>query len=540
MCVKNKTAVYKAVVRSKEKSVKPIKYILVAVAMIQQQASAQVARRLADSLEYHVEMQATIGSGDHSPLWLNSNRYGLSSVKCNYGYLRGAVQRPVSTDDGQRWALGYAIDAAVTTGLTSRLVLQQAFVEARWLKGTLTVGSKEQPMELKNQQLSSGSQTLGINARPVPQVRLALPEYWTIPYTKGWLALKGHLAYGMFTDDGWQRDFAAPAARRTEHALYHSKAGYLRIGSKAISLEVGMEMASQFGGTTYDYPKPGSVVEHDKGLKAFYHALIPGGTDEGESGTEGAYENADGNHVGSWVARLNVDMPTWYAALYADHFFEDQSGMFLLDYDGYGSGAEWNAKKDSRYFMYDLKDMLVGLELRLKQWPWLNTLLVEYMHTKYQSGPVYHDHAQNISTHISGRDNYYNHSTFTGWQHWGMVAGNPLYMSPLYNDDGIIDVRNNRFTAWHFGVNGQLSARFSYRVLATTQKGYGTYSNLYANPRNNFSMMAEATYQLPNTGWSIRGAAALDSREIYGKNVGFQLTVGKSGFLTSNKRKITK
>lgn len=33
-----------------------------------------------------------------------------------------------------------------------------------------------------------------------------------------------------------------------------------------------------------------------------------------------------------------------------DHYFEDHSGMFFLDYDGYGSGENWNVKERSRYF----------------------------------------------------------------------------------------------------------------------------------------------------------------------------------------------
>ena len=84
--------------------------------------------------------------------------------------------RPLSNDDGRRWGVGYGVDLALAAGFTSTLVIQQAYIEARWLKGVLTVGAKEQPMELKNQELSSGSQTLGINARPVPQVRIALPD----------------------------------------------------------------------------------------------------------------------------------------------------------------------------------------------------------------------------------------------------------------------------------------------------------------------------------------------------------------------------
>ena len=207
---------------------------------------------LTDSLHYRAELQTTLSSGDNTPLWLNANKYGLSSLKTTNGYLRGAVYRPLSADDGRKWGVGYGADVAVAAGFTSKLVVQQAYVEGRWLKGVLTVGAKEYPMELKNQELSTGAQTLGINARPIPQVRLALPDYWTIPGTHNWLALKGHIAYGKTTDDNWQKDFTGQHNKYTEGALFHSKAGYLRIGNAEkvlFSLELGLEMANQFGGT---------------------------------------------------------------------------------------------------------------------------------------------------------------------------------------------------------------------------------------------------------------------------------------------------
>ena len=137
-------------------------------------------------VKWGVEMQASFSKGK-TPLWLNANKHGLSSLERNNGYLRGSLIRPLSTDSARRWALGYGVDVAVPVNYTSHVVVQQAFVEARWLHGVLSVGAKEYPMELKNQTLSSGSQTLGINARPVPQVRLALPEYLDLAYIK-WLA----------------------------------------------------------------------------------------------------------------------------------------------------------------------------------------------------------------------------------------------------------------------------------------------------------------------------------------------------------------
>lgn len=483
-------------------------------------------------IEVLTEAQVTAASGDHNPLWLNANKYGLSSLDKTNGYVRAGAFRSIDNDSSRRWAWGAGLDLAVAGGFTSTFVVHQAYGELRWLKGLLTVGSKEQPMELKNQELSSGSQTFGINARPVPTVRLSLPDYWVVPYTRQWLAVKGHVAYGMTTDDGWQKDFTRQQSRYTEHALYHSKAGYLRIGPKNITVEFGLEMACQFGGTLHVFDGPQeTVINADKGLGAFFHALVPGGNDA----TDGDWHNAEGNHLGSWVARVNFDYPKWNLGVYADHFFEDNSSMLHVSYAGWGKGDEAWVRKDNRYFLHDFKDWMLGAELKLKENPWLNDIVVEYLYTKYQGGPIYHDHTAAINEHLCGRDHFYNHGLYTGWQHWGMVMGNPLYLSPLYNEDHTIYVLNNRFVAWHFGFSGDPLVRLHYRLLATWQRGYGTYDNLYPDPRENFSLLAEASYQFPRQ-WAVKAAFGLDTGEIYGKNIGLQLTVTKTGFLQLKKK----
>ena len=235
--------------------------------------------------------------------------------------------------------------------------------------------------------------------------------------------------------------------------------------------------------------------------------------------------------MGSWVVRANCEQPGWGVSLYADHFFEDQSQLFLLDYDGYGTGEDWDRWEHFGWFVYDLRDMLVGAELRLKHCKWLQSVVAEYLYTKYQSGPVYHDHTMVISDHIGGIDDYYNHYVFTGWQHWGQVMGNPLYRSPLYNDNGMINVLNNRFWAWHLGMSGTPAEGLHYRLLATWQKGFGTYHHPLVEPQNNVSLMAEARYAFPKDskleGWSLKGAVALDRGELLGDNAGVQLTIGK-------------
>ena len=58
------------------------------------------------------------------------------------GYIRTAVYRPLSVDDGHKWGIGYGVDVAVPLNYTSNFVVQQAYIEGRWLHGTLTIGGK--------------------------------------------------------------------------------------------------------------------------------------------------------------------------------------------------------------------------------------------------------------------------------------------------------------------------------------------------------------------------------------------------------------
>ena len=488
------------------------------------------------NLEYRAGLQTTMSNGN-TPLWINANRHGLSSLEEVNGYVRGAVERPLRRDSAFRWGMGYGVDMAVAYGFTSNVVVQQAYVEGRWLHGVITVGSKEYPMELKNNSLSSGSQTFGINARPVPQVRMALPEYWTVPLTRGWLHLKGHVAFGRMTDDNWQHDFTGRRNKYADNVLYHSKAGYLKIGNDDVfcpwSVEMGLEKGTLFGGTSY-VPAGGgtmNVFENGTGLKAYWNVFIPGGSDANET----QYTNFEGDQLGSWMMRVNYENEIFGAHFYVDKFFEDHSSMFQLDYNGYGTGEEWNIKKKSKYLLYDFKDWMLGAEVNLKKGIWLRDIVFEYIYTKYQSGPVYHDRTPSMNDHVGGRDNFYNHGIFTGWQHWGQVIGNPLYRSPVYNKTGTINVDNNRFMALHLGLGGAPSDNVSYRLLATYQEGLGTYDKPYTHAKTNVSVMAEATYAFNGRrlkGWSVRCGYGMDFGGILGDNYGAQITILKTGLLS--------
>lgn len=479
-----------------------------------------------------VEASGTVGGGSFTPMWLMSNRYGIVSPYANSAYQRVFLSNDTELYSQRRWKIGYGVDFMVNQHGIDPVMVHQAYGEVTYRLGTLTVGQKEMPMEMKNPRLSSGSQTLGINALPIPQVRLELNDFWLIPLGGRWVGLKGHIAFGRYTDDKWQKDFTHEQSKHMSGQLFHSKAGYLRIHKpkSPLTITLGLEMAAQFGGTSHRIGPDGSMFEQKQstGIKALGNAIIPGlAGDEGE----GLYANSQGNTLGSWLARIDYSALGGTFSIYADKFFEDHSSMFQVDYDGYGTGDEWNKKVRKKMIMYDFSDMMVGLEWK-KDKPWyIDNVVVEYLHTKYQSGPINHDRTPDISDHVAGRDNFYNHQIFTGWQHWGMVQGNTLYLSPIYNDDGEIDCHGSRFIACHLGLGGMIIPRLTYRILASWQCSWGTYFHIFPDPRENVSAMCEVKYSnfslFGYKGWNVTGAVALDSGKLRGTNWGFQATISK-------------
>lgn len=472
-------------------------------------------------IEYNIETQGSFANGD-TPLWLNANHYGLSSIKGNNGYLRAAISHNVNADSLNKWRIGYGLDLAAPINYTSHFIIQQLYADFEYKKIRLTIGAKQQPMLLKNTSLSSGSQTLGINARPIPCVRFEIPEYLNISGRGDWAAIRGHISYGMQTDGNFEADYVGTntSAHYAKNVLVHTKAGYLRLGNKQkfpLTFEGGIEMATQFGGTAYNVVTWDGIntspLKMTHKLKDFINATFGLGGDV----TDGqGYANATGNTLGSWLARLSWQERNWALSVYYDHFFEDHSQMFL---------------------QYGWLDGLVGVEARLPHNHIVDNVLYEFVKTTYQSGPVYHDHTTAIPDQISGTDNYYNHSIYTGWQHWGQAIGNPLFTSPLYNHKADLFFTSNRFKAHHVGISGSPCNGLHYRLFYTHQRSLGTYSIPYDMARTNNSYMFEVGFsplrigKINTKGWGLKTTFAFDRGDLLGNNTGFQLTISKVGLL---------
>lgn len=466
--------------------------------------TATAIEQAVKSPTYRVQMQGTIDDG-FAPLWLNANRYGRTDVKGDDGHLAAGIFHEAKADSDRKWRIGYGLELLVSAHYGAHFYVQQAFADFDYKRVRLSVGSKERPMQLKNQELSSGSQTFGINARPIPEVRIELPEY--LPLAR-WAAIKGHFGYGILTDGRWQRDYVdvEQGQHYARRAFYHSKAGYLRLGNSRrfpLVFEGGLEMACTFGGIIHNPNVHEGELKLKTGIKDFIKAIYAGGSDI----TDGDYLNAQGNTVGSWLLSLKYEQPEWAVRAYYDHFFEDESQMFL---------------------QYGWLDGLVGVEITLPKNPVATTFVYEFVRTTYQSGPIYHDHTDHISTQISAADNYYNHSLYTGWQHWGQAIGNALYTSPIYYANNGLEFVGNRFVAHHFGLSGDPLPTLHYRLLFSYMSNYGNYNIPYPETRYMNSFLAEVRYAPTRfKGWSGTLAFGLDRGRQIGDNTGVQLTLTK-------------
>lgn len=456
---------------------------------------------------YKIETGANVSSGDYAPYWFTANRYGLGSVEPNSFFVNAGVSLKKSFNHG--WKIDAGLDIAAGAKLAANFHIHQAYVDVAWKALNISIGSKERissPL-YKNPLLTSGWMTEGINTVPVPQIRLEVKDFLSMPFLGNWIALKGHLAYGAFTDNGWQKDFAKTGVLYGKDIKYHSKAVMFRLGNKEkfpLEFEFGLHMATQFCGDQMKKLEDGSselVIDMPDGFKNYINALIPSAG--GDDTTWGEQVNVEGNMLGSWNFAVNYYYGNWKFRAYLDHYFDDHSQMFWE----YG---RW-------------KDGQLGLEVTLPANRWLTSVLWEGISTKDQTGPVLYDgFAGSFSDlQMSGKDNYFNHYIYQSWQHFGMGLGAPLMPGPAYNKTGEITFRSNRIKGVHFGFSGDPSNEWSWRLLLSHVRHWGRYDSPLHKIRKQFSSLAEVAYSPSQLGiWTFKLGLGVDGGNYLGKSVG--------------------
>lgn len=469
-----------------------------------------------DSIRWECGITADFSDGPYNPFLFSANRYGLSSVKPNNGVVTLGAYRDMDTKQTFSWGAG--VEVGVPWNYTSSIVVQQLYGEARYRCLNLMIGSKNISGPLSDPALASGNLIHSSNARPIPQIKAGIFDYASIWGTQGWLAAKGYVAYGAFTDSQWQKSWEEPiGGHYNKNVLYCGRGLWLRNGNPEkfpLTFEAGIEMVTQFGGTSYnyEYANSGKIIHMPHNFKAFVKAFIP---EKGGASTIWSEQaNVQGNMLGAWNFALTWAAPgsDWSVKAYYQHMFEDHS-MLYIDYP-------W-------------KDALYGVEASLPPNRWISKVVYEYLYTKDQSGSVNWTVTPEVPGHAAGADNYYNHNLYVGWQHWGQGIGNSLILAPIYNRPHALEFHANRVVAHHLGVSGNPTSQIGWRLIADYLKTWGGYNHPFTEVKDMFNILAEVSWK-PECkllkGWQGSVGLSMDRGDLIGHNYGVQFSISRSGF----------
>ena len=287
-------------------------------------------------MRYFTQLNLIATNGDNAPYWLTSNRQGLNSAKCNNYYGRYGLEYG-SIIKNSEFKYKATFDIVTAHNSNADFFIQQLYADISWRWLTLSIGSKERFSETRihttqfyntmfeknmvnnyfpnlyyfNQtMLSSGGLSYSGNSRPIPQIRIEIPQYIPFPGTKEWLKIRGHIAYGRFTDGNFQDRFSKENTITLygKNILYHSKAGFIRIGKAEkfpLIFESGLEMYTQFGGDIYTHGE-GKKVSMPNDISDYWKAFIPLSGSDDTPDVEQA--NISGNQLGSWHAAFIVPL----------------------------------------------------------------------------------------------------------------------------------------------------------------------------------------------------------------------------------------
>ena len=479
---------------------------------------------------YTVGLTLNAGNSDLAPYYISSNQGGI--VTQQYDVLATAgLYHYLDSRERISWGAGITLWGGYTSSAgyeryagngqfevqdqhPARVWLQEAFVMGKYRSIFAIAGQSYKPSPIVNNELSSGDLVWSGNARPPVGLRAGFIDFQDIPFTKGWLQLKGEFGYFRQYDDKWlENHYNYYNHFITTSTWLHYKSLHFRTNPlKQLVFTIGAQAACQFAGTA-DYYEDGQVtrtVKMDADAKAFWRTFIAGsgGNSAGDSFVEG-------NHLGTWDIALEYELVnTSKLRAYTQWLWEDGSGIGKMN----GFDGLWGLEYQS-----DCMDLVSGA-------------VIEYIDFTNQSGPIHWTpndrEGTPITSHSSGADDYYNNYIYNGWQSRGLSIGSPFVKSPLYNQDGYMRYRDNVTRGFHAAVTGWLTPRWNYRLMGSYRKAWGTPIIPRAGSVDDFSMMLEVKRIFLNQrNLVVSGSIAMDRGTLYGDNFGAKIGITYSGNL---------
>lgn len=411
------------------------------------------------SFSAEVNLIGAASTGEQLPFWMYHNRRGRISEETNIsGWITGRAFYKLS-ENGFLEAGGGLL---YQDDFSDEVFIDELYLHFQnsWLQATF--GRKQEP-ELYNG-LSASNQNIlwSLNARPMPglQVGTLKPIFFS-----------GN--HGIGFEASWE-EYLMGKDRIVDNARLHHKSFHLVFRTeKELQFKVGLQHFVQWGGTSPEEGKQPSGFSD-------YLKLI-----SGQAGDEEAFigdqMNSLGNHLGSYEFSVSKKWRDYKFELLYNHIFED------------GSGRRFGNFPDGRYGIYFGKNKNSGF---------INAVMYEFYYTHHQSHTTSGSHKY---------DDYFNQQVYlSGWTYENRIIGAPFFTADP-DGNGII---NNKFTAHHLGVSGQLgsvSNSLPYKMLLSFSRSDGTYKYPYIPNRDMLAFLWEMKFFEGFADISAQGGAEFNS-----------------------------
>ncbi|MEX0686759.1 MAG: capsule assembly Wzi family protein [Balneolales bacterium] len=451
---------------------------------------AGAASLYGQTFTYSLETQAIAGTAEKAPFWLVSNRHSMFGQGETGGFMRATMEATGNLGTWFRYKTG--VDMVGRPLGQQALYFNQAYLNLGYGAFELFGGRMIETIGNHDETLSSGSMGISTNATPMPKIRLGIPEYMALPYTHGFIQIKGHLAHGWFEND-----------RYTASPYLHEKSAYARFnGNRVFSIYGGLTHFGYWGGNSPDH---GEISTSLQDFKRIF--LMTGGADEDAPAGWQAYMYGDSR--GIWDIGFELQGGTYNLNVYRHFLIEDKDGL------------KFNSPQDG----------LLGFSLKNSKKGLIDGIVYEHLYTKWQNGP---DGPGSRATGKGGWDNYYNNSIYrSGWTYHERTIGTPLFLTHNEKGSGRLKIISNRIVAHHVGIEGILTNSIRHRFLLTYSRNYGTYAERagfddfeFQGGKEQFSFLMETTTHLPGkNNIELLAALAFDTGEVYTNNLGLILGV---------------
>ncbi|WKN40693.1 capsule assembly Wzi family protein [Tunicatimonas pelagia] len=463
-----------------------------------------------DSVKINLESAFTISNQNYLPQWIVANRFGKFEDQSSNGYLMAGIHSPYLNK--RNWDFAWGLDLLGNSELSESRI-HQGYAKIKYKFIELSAGWMERTVGVHRPDLSTGSWGISRNARPLPSIILAVPEYTPVPLTKGYLEFKGHIGHSWLEED-----------RYIANPLLHEKSFYLQGKGKSYPIKVylGLVHFAKWGGT-----RPNGR-ELDSELVDYWRVIT--GQNSRTAAGGGDFVNALGSHIGTIDFGFELPLATGTLSFYHQDPFEDRLGI-------------------TRYYFYD---QISGLSWQREKGKLIQEILYEFTYSEHQGGPGIPDPPPgtdpldlepNFGYRYGGRDDYYNNFLYqSGWTFHQRSIGTPLFLTDQRSRQIGVNVTNygeafisNRILAHHIALAGNYQ-RVNYRLLTTYTRHSGTYAGLndgrfnwgsrepnfdhenyfFFEPRHQASLLLELERSfLPNRQLQSTTAIAFDFGNLY-------------------------